>query len=80
MERVEADYDLGEEFKDQIIPHAIDWFTGKALDREGSEFDEDDYGEYDDDEEDEEESDEDDDDDQNLSAKSVQNPPQCKQQ
>ncbi|KAJ9056927.1 histone chaperone [Entomophthora muscae] len=28
---VEADYELGEEFKIKIIPHAIDWFTGKAL-------------------------------------------------
>lgn len=28
---VEADYELGEEFKLKIIPHAIDWFTGKAL-------------------------------------------------
>ena len=25
------DHDYGEEFKNSIIPHAIDWFTGKAL-------------------------------------------------
>ncbi|RKP24813.1 hypothetical protein SYNPS1DRAFT_4467, partial [Syncephalis pseudoplumigaleata] len=29
--RLEADYELGEEFKEKIIPHAVDWFTGKAL-------------------------------------------------
>ena len=28
---MEADYEIGEEFKNKIIPHAIDWFTGKAL-------------------------------------------------
>lgn len=38
--KLEADYEMGEEFKDKIIPHAVDYFTGKALQ----------YGDYDDDE------------------------------
>jgi nucleosome assembly protein 1-like 1 len=28
---VEADYEMGEEFKNKLIPHAIHWFTGKAI-------------------------------------------------
>jgi nucleosome assembly protein 1-like 1 len=40
--KLEADYEMGEEFKDKIIPHAVDYFTGKALQ----------YEDYDDDEED----------------------------
>lgn len=35
---------IGEEFKEKIIPHAVDFFTGKALEYEdyedGSDFDE----------------------------------------
>ena len=48
--RLETDYQLGEEFKEKIIPRAVDYFTGKAL-------------KYEDDFEDEEEDDEDDEDD-----------------
>lgn len=33
---------LGEEFKEKIIPHAVDFFTGKALDYEDYD-DEDDF-------------------------------------
>ncbi|KAK9723369.1 histone chaperone, partial [Basidiobolus ranarum] len=43
-ERMDADYELGEEFKEKIIPNAIDWFTGKALDYENGDEDfDDDY-------------------------------------
>jgi nucleosome assembly protein 1-like 1 len=42
--KLEADYEMGEEFKEKVIPHAIDFFTGKALEyedyEEGSDFDE----------------------------------------
>ncbi len=31
---------MGEAIKEKIIPRAVDWFTGQALDEEG-EFDED---------------------------------------
>ncbi|KAI8990335.1 hypothetical protein BDB01DRAFT_506466 [Pilobolus umbonatus] len=32
--KLEADYEMGEEFKEKIIPHAVDFFTGKALEYE----------------------------------------------
>jgi nucleosome assembly protein 1-like 1 len=54
-ERLELDYQLGEDIKEKLIPRAIDWFTGEALQYENLEdFDE---GEF------EDEDDEDDDDD-----------------
>ena len=48
--RLELDYQIGEDIKDRVIPHAVDYFTGKAL-----EFDEDglDDDEFDDDEDEE---------------------------
>ncbi|CAG8034309.1 unnamed protein product [Penicillium salamii] len=61
-ERLELDYQLGEDIKEKLIPRAIDWFTGEALqfeelgdDMEGDEFE-------DEDDEDEEDEDEDEDD------------------
>ncbi|KDN46392.1 hypothetical protein RSAG8_04336, partial [Rhizoctonia solani AG-8 WAC10335] len=50
-EKLELDYQIGEDLKERIIPRAIDYFTGKALeyDLEGIE-DEDDYEDLDDDE------------------------------
>ncbi|KAJ5541984.1 hypothetical protein N7461_007987 [Penicillium sp. DV-2018c] len=74
-ERLELDYQLGEDIKEKLIPRAIDWFTGEALQFEelgedmGDEFeDEDDEDEDEEDDEelgsdrdlDEEDSDEDD--------------------
>ncbi|WVN90194.1 uncharacterized protein L203_105430 [Cryptococcus depauperatus CBS 7841] len=50
--RLEMDYQIGEDFKEKIIPRAVDYFTGKALryedyeDDEGFE-DEDDYDDED---------------------------------
>lgn len=64
-ERLEMDYQLGEEIKEKLIPRAVDWYTGEALEYEDlNEFDEDEY----DDEEglsehDDEDGDDDDDDD-----------------
>jgi len=59
-ERLELDYQLGEDIKEKLIPRAIDWFTGEALqfeelgeDMEGDEFEDDDEDEEDDDDEDE---------------------------
>ncbi|KAF9188909.1 hypothetical protein BGZ51_000247 [Haplosporangium sp. Z 767] len=80
-EKLELDYGLGEELKDNIIPRAVDWFTGKALQYQdhGDQY-EDDF-EYDDedDEEDEDEDDDEDDDDGELPAKD-EKAPECKQQ
>lgn len=68
-ERLELDYQLGEDIKEKLIPRAIDWFTGEALafeEMDEEDFDEEEF-EDDDDEDDlsedrdeDEESDEDD--------------------
>jgi nucleosome assembly protein 1-like 1 len=72
-ERLELDYQLGEDIKEKLIPRAIDWFTGEALAFE--ELDEDDlegFGddddEDDDDDDDQDDSDEDEEDDDDVSA------------
>lgn len=76
-ERLELDYQLGEDLKDRIVPHAIAYFTGEALNYE--EFDELDGFEDEDDE------DEDDDDDEDgpapggATAQSA-DPAECRQQ
>ncbi|KAK8001857.1 nucleosome assembly protein [Apiospora marii] len=83
-ERLELDYQLGEDIKEKLIPRAIDWFTGEALAFEELEdFEENDYDEEDDEDdddlsddrdEDEEESEEDDD-----GAKPNKEAAECKQ-
>ncbi|KAK7291833.1 hypothetical protein RIF29_07289 [Crotalaria pallida] len=59
--QMEQDYDIGSTIRDKIIPHAVSWFTGEAI--QGEEFDLDDDDEDDDDdvEEDEDEEEEDED-------------------
>ncbi|KAG0512798.1 hypothetical protein BDA96_10G045300 [Sorghum bicolor] len=62
---MEHDYDIGTTIRDKIIPHAVSWFTGEAV--QGDDFadlgdDDEDDDEDDDDEEDEEDEDEDEDD------------------
>jgi len=60
-ERLELDYQIGEDIKDRIIPRAIDYFTGKALKYDGMDDldgeEEDDEFEDDEDFEDEDEED-----------------------
>ncbi|XP_019454957.1 PREDICTED: nucleosome assembly protein 1;3-like isoform X2 [Lupinus angustifolius] len=63
--QMEQDYDIGSTIRDKIIPHAVSWFTGDAI--QGEEFDldddeDDDVEEYDDEEEEEDEEDDDDND------------------
>lgn len=84
-ERLELDYQLGEDIKEKLIPRAIDWFTGEALafeelediDEEGFEDDDDDEDDdlSEDRDDDEEEESEDDDD----PAKPKQDAAECKQ-
>ncbi|PSS02435.1 nucleosome assembly protein [Coniella lustricola] len=84
-ERLELDYQLGEDIKEKLIPRAIDWFTGEALafeEMDEDEFDDEDFDEDDEDEDDfdedrdeDEESDEDDDD----GSKPKQEAAECKQ-
>lgn len=78
-ERLELDYQLGEEIKDRLIPRAIDWFTGDAV---GYGFPED-FVDDEDDEDDSDEVDEDDDDEDDDGIDETgpkENPPECKQQ
>ncbi|KAK6457420.1 uncharacterized protein RJT20DRAFT_93658 [Scheffersomyces xylosifermentans] len=72
--RLELDYQLGEEIKDRLIPRAIDWFTGDAVEYN---FPEDFDGEDEEEFESEEEGDEEDSDDDEAPK---ENPPECKQQ
>ncbi|KAI4344529.1 hypothetical protein L6164_011744 [Bauhinia variegata] len=65
--QMEQDYDIGSTIRDKIIPHAVSWFTGEAI--QGEEFgdledddDDDEDIEEDEDEEEEDEDEEDDDD------------------
>ncbi|MCJ1424596.1 hypothetical protein MMC29_002484 [Sticta canariensis] len=83
-ERLELDYQLGEDIKEKLIPHAIDWFTGEALQFE--ELDEDlEEGDFEDedDEEDDDLSEERDDDEESEeeddNSKPKQEATECKQ-
>lgn len=60
-ERLELDYQLGEDIKEKLIPRAIDWFTGEALQFEelGDEMDPDEFEDEEDDDDDDEDDDED---------------------
>ena len=68
-ERLELDYQLGEDIKEKLIPRAIDWFTGEALQFEelGDDMEPDEF----DDDEDEDDEDEDDEDDDRKSDRDV---------
>lgn len=74
-ERLELDYQLGEEIKDRLIPRAVDWFTGDAV---GFDYPQD----FDEEEEftDDEEDDDDDDDDEEINEHEKKETPECKQQ
>ncbi|XP_002521395.2 nucleosome assembly protein 1;4 [Ricinus communis] len=93
-DRMEQDYNVGTTIRNKIIPHAVSWFTGEAV--EGGELDEEDDDDDDDDEglDDEEDEGEDDEDDDEVkkgrkkksgravSGKNQQGEraPECKQQ
>ena len=64
-ERLELDYQLGEDIKEKLIPRAIDWFTGEALQFEelDDDLEEGDYEDEDEDEDDEVSNDRDEDED-----------------
>lgn len=74
--RLELDYQLGEEIKDRLIPRAVDWFTGDAVEFGYPE----DFDEEEEFTEEEEEEDSDQEDDEDDAAKSKEQPPECKQQ
>ena len=78
-ERLELDYQIGEDIKEKLIPRAVDWFTGAALayeELDDEELDGDDFEDYDEDlSDDSEESDVD----QPDGSKAKQDP-ECRQQ
>uniref|UniRef100_A0A061R8Y2 Nucleosome assembly protein 1-like 1 n=1 Tax=Tetraselmis sp. GSL018 TaxID=582737 RepID=A0A061R8Y2_9CHLO len=74
QEVMEADYDMGAVIKEKLIPHAVSWFTGEAV-------------QLDDDDDDDDEDDDDDDDDDEKDGEGPEGltdtgekPPECKQQ
>lgn len=80
---LDLDFELGEFFKEKLVPRAIDWFTGRAIDYEGI------LGNEEEEEEEEEEfdSEDEDDDDNEINDKSEsvtdlkkEIPENCKQQ
>lgn len=81
MSLAERDYETGEMIKEKLIPDAIDWFTGRALE-EFDDYDEeeegDEYGDGQDFDEEEEESD--DEDEGNAPGGPADKAPECKQQ
>ena len=80
--RLQLDYHIAEEIKDKLIPRAVDWFTGAAIDFMDYE-DLDEFGEVDTDEEDyDDDDDDDDDDDEENGGKGAKqrDPQECKQQ
>lgn len=81
-ERLELDYTLGEDIKEKIIPRAIDWFTGEALQYESLEdFEEVDFDEEDDEEDDSDERDDDEEesDEEGDESKPSKDAAECKQ-
>ncbi|KAG6846318.1 hypothetical protein H0H93_014679, partial [Arthromyces matolae] len=71
-EKLEIDYQMGEDLKEKIIPRAIDYFTGKAL-----EYDLDDEFDEDDEDEDDGEAFEDSDEDEDIPATRRRGPPKA---
>jgi Nucleosome assembly protein (NAP) len=59
-ERLELDYTIGEDIKEKLIPHAVSWFTGEALQFE--ELDDEELGEGDSEDDDDEDDDDDEED------------------
>ncbi|KAL6713090.1 histone chaperone [Lecanora helva] len=83
-ERLELDYQLGEDIKEKLIPRAIDWFTGEALRFEevDEDLEEGDFEDEDDEEDDEGSEDRDDEeesDDEDENSKPKQEAAECKQ-
>ncbi|MGD7217434.1 hypothetical protein, partial [Ralstonia pseudosolanacearum] len=63
----------GSTIRDKIIPHAVSWFTGEAV--QADEFDaDDDIDDDDEDDEDDEDEDEDDDDDEDDDEEEISKP------
>lgn len=89
---IEADYEVGATIREKLIPNAVRWYTGEAIEDEldygfGEDDDEDEEGDMDDDEEGEDDEDDEDEDDAAPKGKAKggkggkgAQPPECKQQ
>ncbi|KAG8487552.1 hypothetical protein CXB51_016162 [Gossypium anomalum] len=92
--QMEQDYDIGSTIRDKIIPHAVSWFTGEAIQGDeleiGDEDEDDDVDEDEDEDEDEDDDDDDEDDEESKTKKKSgraqgdgqqgERPSDCKQQ
>ncbi|KAF8244780.1 NAP-domain-containing protein [Wilcoxina mikolae CBS 423.85] len=84
-DRLELDYQLGEDIKEKLIPRAIDWFTGEARQFEGmgdgmeGEFEDDDDEEDEDLSDDDRDEDDEESDDENDGTKPKHEAAECKQ-
>ncbi|KAL5768597.1 hypothetical protein ACOSQ2_015380 [Xanthoceras sorbifolium] len=77
--QMEQDYDIGSTIRDKVIPHAVSWFTGEAvqgdeLEIEDDEDDEDEDIDEDEDEDIDEDEDEEEDDDEEDEVKTKKKP------
>jgi len=79
--KLELDYQLGEDIKEKLIPRAIDWFTGEALQFEQGidDFDEEDFDEDDDEDDFDGEEDDEDEEDDEEDAGGKKEATECKQ-
>ncbi|KAL4335626.1 hypothetical protein GQ457_07G039910 [Hibiscus cannabinus] len=66
---MEQDYDIGSTIRDKIIPHAVSWFTGEAIQGDELELEDDDEDDDEIDEDEDEDDDEDDEDDDEEETK-----------
>mmetsp|Transcript_10203 Transcript_10203/g.30717 ORF Transcript_10203/g.30717 Transcript_10203/m.30717 type:complete len:389 (-) Transcript_10203:677-1843(-) len=88
QQHMEDDYEIGDTIREKLIPHAVHWYTGEAIEQDMSfsddEDDDDENDDEDDDDDDEDEDDDDDDEDDDAEGKPVtdsgEKPPECKQQ
>lgn len=82
-EQLGLDYAIAEEIKSDLIPRAIDWFTGEALqykdDSEEEDDDDDDDDEYTDEDDDEEDDEDEEEEEDEFANVDKQQPPECKQ-
>lgn len=69
-EQMQFDYELGELFKEQIIPNALGWFTGLALEDWESEEETEEDEDYDEEEEDDEDMEEEDEEEEHAATSS----------
>lgn len=81
--KLELDYQLGEDIKEKLIPRAIDWFTGEALqfEQDFADLDDDEFEDEDDEDEDDdpEADDDEDEDEEEDGSRPKQETAECKQ-